>query len=258
MKLILNKFKSNSTDKHTSKTTLFPQLFPLFFVLMTDKKTKTYQKVFKYIEDNVFKLQPAQFMADFETGLRKAITSYFPDAPLYGCWYHYSASIRRRLMTLNMHRVITDDPAGLMIYRMMLSLPLLPRERILDGFDFVKNESRKNGLFKAFKEFFKYFNEFWIHLVCFLVICDIWNFKFILPNWIILYILNTEPDKLTVRCTFKQPNLITIGIVKFGSKSFDCQKTPFSSFCGTLEILWKQEIPRYVSCSELQTATVSI
>lgn len=135
---------------------------------MTDKKASTYQKVFEYIEDNVFKLQPAQFMADFEAGLRKAISSYFPGVPLYGCWYHYCAAIRRRLMTLNMHRLITDDPAGFMIYRMLLSLPLLPRDRILDGFNFVKSEARKNRLFKAFKAFFKYFNDFWINLVCFI------------------------------------------------------------------------------------------
>lgn len=68
-------------------------------------------------------------------------------------------------MTLNMYRVITDDPEGLTIYRMILSLPLLPRERILDGFNFVKEVSRTHGLFKVFKPFFKYFNDFWINLV---------------------------------------------------------------------------------------------
>lgn len=160
-------FSANCLGTQKPTSHLFFQLFPLFFVLMSDKKTKTYEKVFKYIEDNVWKFQPAQFMTDFESGLRKAISSYFPNAPLYGCWYHYSVSIRRRLMTLNMYRVITDDPAGLMIYRMFLSLPLLPQERILDGFNFIKNEARKNGLFKEFREFFKYFDNFWIHLVCF-------------------------------------------------------------------------------------------
>lgn len=132
---------------------------------MKDKQTKSYEHVFKYIEENVFKLQPAQFMADFESGLRKAILTYFPDVPLYGCWYHYSAAIRRRLMTLHMYRVITDDPAGLVIYRMLLSLPLLPRERIFDGFEFVKRQARKDGLFSTFKTFFKYFEGFWLKFV---------------------------------------------------------------------------------------------
>lgn len=134
---------------------------------MKGKKTSTYERLFKYIEDNVWKLQPAQFITDFESGLRKAISNHFPDVPLYGCWYHYTAAIRRRLMTLEMYRVITDDPAGAMIYYMLLSLPLLSKERILDGFNFIKNEARKNGLYKEFKVFFKYFDHFWINLVCF-------------------------------------------------------------------------------------------
>lgn len=132
---------------------------------MTNKAAKLYETIFKHIEDNVFKLQPAQFMADFEAGLRKALNSYYPNSNLFGCWYHYCAAVRRRLMTLAMYRVINDDPEGILIYRMLLSLPLLPRDHILDGFEFVKDEARKHRLFKEFKEFFKYFNYFWINLV---------------------------------------------------------------------------------------------
>lgn len=186
------------------------QLFPLFFVLMMRKDTKSYENVFKYIEDNVFKFRAAQFMADFEKGLRKAISNYFTGTPLYGCWYHYCASVRRRLMTLHMHRVITDDPAASVIYRMLLSLPLLSRERIQDGFAFIEKEARR-----TFKEFFKYFNEFWINLVCkenSTFFCDISNFKFDL-----MIIDNTEQDELSVRCIFGQPYLVTIGITKFDS-----------------------------------------
>jgi len=133
---------------------------------MTDKRTSSYEAVFKFIEDNTFQMQPALFMADFETGLRAAIMNYFPQVQLRGCWYHYCASIRRRLMTLHMHRLITDDPAGLKIYRMFLSLPLLPKERILDGFNVIKTFARENRLFHEFKIFFGYFHDFWIQLVC--------------------------------------------------------------------------------------------
>lgn len=133
---------------------------------MTDKEAASYQAVFEYIEKNVFKLQAAEFMADFETGLRAAIKKCYPEALLHGCWYHYSAAIRRRLMTLDMHQIITDDSSGIEIYRMCLSLPLLPQERILDGFNVVQEFAREKGLFREFKKFFKYFNDFWMHLVC--------------------------------------------------------------------------------------------
>lgn len=138
---------------------------------MTDKRTDSYQAIFKYIEENVFMLQPAEFMADFETGLRKAIQNSYPQASLHGCWYHYSASIRRRLMTLCMYRLITDEPMGAQIYRMMLSLPLLPQNRILDGFNVVKTVARENHLYREFKKFFDYFNDYWMKMVCLSLFC---------------------------------------------------------------------------------------
>lgn len=133
---------------------------------MTNKRAETYEKIFEYIETHLFKLQPSQFMADFEKGIRKAIQNYFPQAALYGCWYHYCAAIRRRLMNLNMFRLITDDQGGIEVYRMLLSLPLLPKDRLLDGFEVVKRVARDNHLNKDFKKFFEYFDGFWMKLVC--------------------------------------------------------------------------------------------
>ncbi|XP_055308039.1 uncharacterized protein LOC129572142 [Sitodiplosis mosellana] len=128
-------------------------LFPIVYVLMTDKEAASYQAVFEYIETHIFKLQPAEFMADFETGLRAAIQRYYPEASLHGCWYHYCSSIRRRLMTLDMHQVITDDPSGIEIHRMCLSLPLLPQACILEGFNVVQRTAREKGLYSEFKSF---------------------------------------------------------------------------------------------------------
>lgn len=157
-------FSKCSAEKRITNSSPL-QIFPVFFVLMTNKRTELYLDVFKYIDDNVFQLQPAQFMADFEAGLRKAIQTHYPEASLYGCWYHYCASIRRRLMSLSMYRLITDDRTGAQIYRMMLSLPLLPKERILDGFGVVKRVAKENRLHKEFKKFFDYFEDFWMKLV---------------------------------------------------------------------------------------------
>lgn len=54
----------------------FMQVFPIFYVLMTDKSAASYKAVFHYIESNIFRLQPSQFMADFESGLRAAIWNF--------------------------------------------------------------------------------------------------------------------------------------------------------------------------------------
>lgn len=132
---------------------------------MSNKSAVTYEKVFTYIENNIFKLEPAMFMCDFETGLRAAINKLYPNSALHGCWYHYSVCIRSRFIQLNMYRLITENLAARKIYKKMLRLPLLPTQSILEGFEIIKTESRAMRLFREFKSVFQYFEGFWIKLV---------------------------------------------------------------------------------------------
>lgn len=132
---------------------------------MTNKSTELYERIFKYIEKNIFKLQPARFMADFESGLRKAIKNCYPYVALNGCWYHYCCSIRRRLVSIHMHQFIENHHEARIIYRKLLSLPLLPAQSIVGGFDMIKAEAKAHGIYKEFKKFFEYFNDYWLELV---------------------------------------------------------------------------------------------
>lgn len=137
---------------------------------MTDQTAESYMAIFDYIEKNIFKLGPSQFMTDFEAALRSAINRFYPKAILNGCWYHFSASIRRRFMSVNLYSIITDNLAARSIYRKILCLPLLLAHSIIGGFEFIKNEARENKLYKTFKIFFDYFHTYWMRLVRFIKI----------------------------------------------------------------------------------------
>lgn len=137
---------------------------------MSGKTAELYKMVFQFIELNFFKLEPAHFMTDFEGGLRKAINEFYPNAVLSGCWYHYCAALRRKHLSLKMYELITDVPAAKKIYRMMLSLPLLPKETILDGYTIIRNEAVAKGLGKKFKGIFDYFDQYWLFIVSVLYI----------------------------------------------------------------------------------------
>lgn len=142
------------------------QVFPVFYVLMSGKSATLYEQVFAYIE-KIFELKPKRFMTDFESGLRAAIKKCYPHAALHGCWYHYCASLRRKLLDLHMHNLIANNPSARAIYRKMLSIPLLPPEYIEQGYFLIKEEARSNKLINKFSAFFKYFESFWLNLVCF-------------------------------------------------------------------------------------------
>lgn len=141
------------------------QIFPIVYVLMTRKTAEAYEAVFSYIEDNLFNMRLAMFMADFEGGIRKAINNCYPDAILRGCWYHYSAAIRRKCLSLNLYDLITDHPEVRILFKMILNLPLLPPEKILEGFSITKNTARDGKLNQEFGAVFKYFESFWLQLV---------------------------------------------------------------------------------------------
>lgn len=143
----------------------FFQVFPMFFVLMSGKKAKAYRNVFEYIEQHIFKLEPVQFITDFEAGMRKAIKFCYPSAILLGCWFHYCSAIRRRVLRLRLYRLIAENRNARSIYRKLLSWPLLPQNHMKEGYDIILKEADRNCLLSTFKNLFKYFDRYWLKQV---------------------------------------------------------------------------------------------
>lgn len=140
---------------------------------MSGKTAELYEAVFDFIEKKLIHLHPVQFMADFEAGLRNAINNYYHDAILYGCWYHFCAAVRRKFLSLKMYQLLKDVPKARKIYRMILSLPLLPSPSILNGFNIIKQEANAEGLAESFKSIFQYFEQYWLLIVSCLFNCKI-------------------------------------------------------------------------------------
>lgn len=129
---------------------------------MSNRTSACYQAVFKYIQKNVFKLQPNEIITDFETGMRHAIRAQFPNVRLRGCWYHYCAAIRKRLLLYKLGKFIKSDNRAFDIKRQIMNLPLLPADRFIEGYQQIKNLIEGYGWTKDFKEFLTYFDRYWI------------------------------------------------------------------------------------------------
>lgn len=136
----------------------------MFYALMSNKSAEAYEKLFGYIEENVFKLNPTSFMADYEGGIRKMINNLYPNAILLGCWYHFKAAVRRNCGR-SLLLTIADNPNAGMVYRMLLNLPLLPPNKIEEGYGIIKRIAKECILFKCFKHIFEYFENFWLRVV---------------------------------------------------------------------------------------------
>lgn len=129
---------------------------------MTRRTSECYLDVFNLIESKLFKLEPTELMTDFEGGLRKAIEQKYPTARLRGCWYHFCAALRRNAIRLGLFALMKEDADARFIMKSLMCLPLLPEDRILEGFALIKKLASKNNLGSKFKQYFAYFESYWL------------------------------------------------------------------------------------------------
>lgn len=69
---------------------LSQQVFGCLYIIMSRRKTCDYRAVFQYLKRLFPRMSIAQFMADFEPAIRRALRAEWPDVPRKGCWAHYS------------------------------------------------------------------------------------------------------------------------------------------------------------------------
>lgn len=131
---------------------------------MNHRMTEAYSHVFRFIEENVFELQPSAFITDYEQAMRNAINDRWEGVTLRGCWYHYSAALRKKMLKLGLSKLFKDFDDAKTIKKMMMALPLLPPEKFDEGFQYVKKKAKALDLHNEFKDFFVYF-DYWVNQV---------------------------------------------------------------------------------------------
>jgi len=66
---------------------------PAAFILMSHKNNLSYKLAFSALssicQELGLNIQPSYIMCDFETAMRNGIRSYFPNAKIAGCYFHY-------------------------------------------------------------------------------------------------------------------------------------------------------------------------
>lgn len=132
---------------------------------MTRKTSECYKAVFDFIETKLFRLQPNEIITDYENGMRKAIKECWPGVALHGCWFHFCRAIRKRCRKHNLTKLLKKNHSAKIIQKSLMSLPLLPAERIKQGYDCIKKFGQKKRQSKRFSAVFKYFERYWLKQV---------------------------------------------------------------------------------------------
>lgn len=131
---------------------------------MTRKTKRAYAALFRFIEAEICELKPGTFMSDFETALRNALREEYSGVQLKGCYFHYTQALRRQSSKIGgMFLTMNRDPAMSRTYHKFLMLPLLPKSRIPEAFEFVRHEAQQFG--GIFTEFVEYVERQWMQKV---------------------------------------------------------------------------------------------
>lgn len=190
---------------------------------------------------NLFKMRPSEIMADYEGGLRAAIRMCWPNVSLYGCWFHYCKAINKRCRKLNMTKFLRNNSNAKRVQKALMSLPLLPADQIIEGYECIKKKARRKKLVRSFISLFKYFESYWLKQVR-----HSYRFTDLLSGFLVLiwlHYLIIEWQKFNIYCWIKNANDIFAGGNQFcDSKIFPGQTNIFEFIeCLKLYESWKSD-----------------
>lgn len=131
-------------------------------MLTSNRTAECYRAIFDYIEQNVFELQPASFMTDWEIGLRSALKQSYPNAVIRGCWWHFRRAVHKKCVNFGFHYLLKTNPDARMIKQQLMSLPLLPPDKFEEGYACVKSRAAELQLSNQMLKLFAYFESYWI------------------------------------------------------------------------------------------------
>ncbi|KAG0439055.1 hypothetical protein DMUE_2699 [Dictyocoela muelleri] len=135
----------------------FNKRIPLVYCLCGSKSANMYSKIFSVICERS-NIQPESIICDFEVGLSKAISQKFPTANIYGCYFHFSQIMWRRVIKDGNVCFYKENYNFRKIFHYLLFLAYVPIEKVKCEFyklkELFSNQERISGLFTFFEKNF--------------------------------------------------------------------------------------------------------
>lgn len=102
-------------------------------------------------------------MCDYESSIRIAAKKTWENCEILGCWFHYTQAITRKMKTISELVLLRKNNfAAMMCFKLFLNLPLLPQEKIVEGFEEIISYQEENKFKSSFLVFNNYFVNYWL------------------------------------------------------------------------------------------------
>ncbi|CAF1941364.1 unnamed protein product [Rotaria magnacalcarata] len=139
--------------------------FPCIFGVLPDRKSTTYQHLFKILKGLAVSMnrtfKPALVMSDYEASIITAVANEFPQAIHSGCFFHFTQAIYRRIQSLGLITSYSQDSDIRICCRKLMALALLPIDQIETSFYNLRTKSSAT-VKQELHQLFLYFDHQWI------------------------------------------------------------------------------------------------
>jgi hypothetical protein len=135
----------------------FKKQVPLLYVIMSRRTAEDYSAVFDHILQLIGHPEAIEFVADFEKAVWKTVRAKLPSVTIRGCGYHWTQSLFRFIQQNGLRRAYRTDQEVRNKCRQLMSLHLMPHEKIEKRFKSIQRTCRGK-----MKKFCSYIDRNWI------------------------------------------------------------------------------------------------
>ncbi|KAK5641797.1 hypothetical protein RI129_010344 [Pyrocoelia pectoralis] len=137
--------------------------YPILFALINKKSQLIFRQIFIYLRDRLApELRPQEIVTDYEANLYYALTETYVDSTIGGSVFYYTQNIYKKICSLNLSRDLETNSYFRNIYHMLLMLPLLPVNTILDGLNSIELEAKNLNIADLTRPIFDHVRTQWI------------------------------------------------------------------------------------------------
>ncbi|QQP52192.1 Uncharacterized protein FKW44_004253 [Caligus rogercresseyi] len=134
---------------------------PLVYCITNNRNEETYSIIFNFIKNK--EIVPISITIDFERAAINEIKNVFPEAKIYGCFFHFGQCLWRKLQGLGLQNWYKNENNQHIIKKFQ-ALAFLPPDTVHDVFNQLIN-SINDETDEILSDFLQYFETTWLGIV---------------------------------------------------------------------------------------------
>ncbi|XP_072382751.1 uncharacterized protein [Diabrotica undecimpunctata] len=140
--------------------------YPIMYAIVNYKTQEIYKKIFEYLHDLLApKLRPDEIVTEYEANLYYALGEIYVDSSIGGSVFYFTQNIYKKICSLNLAKDLETNNFFRNIYHLILMLPLLPVNTIVDAFNNIQTQAIDLKIEALTQNLFNHVQTEWIDKV---------------------------------------------------------------------------------------------